>query len=112
MPKNAANFMKGLGTGMVAGATVMVVGKMMLKDRKKMEKAVGFKGVCRRIFHVLMFPFFDVIGQWTTYIAVFKKIEWKPIPHDTVMDISKLQAEDEAQTVEERLEEETQLENA
>ena len=39
MPKNAANFMKGLGTGMVAGATVMVVGKMMLKDRKKWKKA-------------------------------------------------------------------------
>lgn len=38
MQKNATNFMKGLGTGMIAGATVMVVGKMMLKDRKKVEK--------------------------------------------------------------------------
>lgn len=78
---------------------------VLIVYRKKMEKAVGFKGVMRRIFHVLMFPFFDVIGKWTTYIAVFKKIEWKPIPHDTVMDMSQLQADDEAQTVEERLEE-------
>ncbi|MBQ1269606.1 MAG: glycosyltransferase family 2 protein, partial [Clostridia bacterium] len=85
---------------------------VLIVYRKKMEKSVGFKGVCRRIFHVFMFPFFDVIGKWTTYVAVFKKIEWKPIPHDTVMDISKLQADDEVQTVEETVEEETQLENA
>ncbi len=38
MQKNASNFIKGLGTGMVAGATALMVGKMMLKDRKNVEK--------------------------------------------------------------------------
>lgn len=38
MQKSSSNFMKGLGAGMIAGATAMVVGKMMLKDNKKIEK--------------------------------------------------------------------------
>lgn len=59
---------------------------VFIKYRKQIEKGNIFK----RIFHVLMFPFFDIIGKWTTYVALFKKIEWKPIPHDTVMDIDKL----------------------
>ncbi|MBO5211158.1 MAG: hypothetical protein J6B80_04425 [Clostridia bacterium] len=32
------SFMKGVGAGMIAGATAVVVGKMMLKDNKNIEK--------------------------------------------------------------------------
>ena len=59
---------------------------VLMKYRKRVEKGYFFK----RIFHILMFPFFDIIGKWCTYVALFKKVEWKPIPHDTVMDIGKL----------------------
>ena len=59
---------------------------VFIKYHKQMEKANVFK----TIFYVLMFPFFDIIGKWATYIALFKKVEWKPIPHDTVMDTKKL----------------------
>lgn len=31
-------FVKGIGAGMIAGATAVVVGKMMLKDHKNIEK--------------------------------------------------------------------------
>ena len=31
-------FMKGVGAGMIAGATAVVVGKMLLKDNKNLEK--------------------------------------------------------------------------
>lgn len=44
----------------------------------------------KTLFHLFMFPLFDIIGKWTTYIALFKKVEWKPIPHDTVVDVDKL----------------------
>ena len=54
-----------------------------------------------------MFPFFDIIGKWTSYIALFKKIEWKPIPHDTVVDISKL---DDEPSNEEKAEKDIQVE--
>ncbi len=48
MQNGTMTFMKGLGAGMVAGATAIVVGKVMLKDHKniskgstKLVKAVG-----------------------------------------------------------------------
>ncbi len=31
-------FVKGVGAGMIAGATAVVVGKMMLKDHKNIER--------------------------------------------------------------------------
>ena len=42
------------------------------------------------LFYTLMFPFFDIIGKWSMIIAMFVKVEWKPIPHDRVMDVKKL----------------------
>ena len=32
------SFVKGVGTGMIAGAAVVVVGKMLLKNNKNIEK--------------------------------------------------------------------------
>ena len=59
MQNTTMNFVKGLGAGMIAGATALAVGKVMLKDRKnvskgstKVVKAVGdlVDGV-QTIFH-------------------------------------------------------------
>ena len=33
---------------------------------------------------------FYKIGQYCTYVALFKKVEWKPIPHDYTVDVKKL----------------------
>ncbi len=48
MQKGSMSFLKGVGAGMVAGATVVVVGKVMLQNNKniskgstKLVKAVG-----------------------------------------------------------------------
>ena len=38
MQNNSMSFVKGLGAGMIAGATVMMVGKVILKDHKNIEK--------------------------------------------------------------------------
>ena len=43
----------------------------------------------QKTFYIFMFPFFDYIGKWTAYIALFTKVEWKPIPHDYVVDVEK-----------------------
>lgn len=44
-----------------------------------------------KLFHyIFMFPFFDKIGTWSSYFALFKKVEWKPIPHDYTVDVHKL----------------------
>lgn len=41
-------------------------------------------------FYISMFPVFDIIGRWSMYIAIFKKVEWKTIPHDFTVDVNKL----------------------
>ncbi len=42
MMKNTMNVVKGVGLGMIAGATVAVVGERMMKtDKKQMKKNAG-----------------------------------------------------------------------
>ena len=60
-------------------AVLLVYGKRIPKEQ-----------FMKRIFHMCMFPLFDVVGKWASYIALFKKVEWKAIPHDRVVDIDKL----------------------
>ncbi len=35
---SSMSFIKGIGTGMIAGAAAVVVGKIMLKDQKNLSK--------------------------------------------------------------------------
>lgn len=45
-----------------------------------------------KIIFTLTWPIFDIIGKYTMYIAIFKKVEWKQIPHEskiTIDDIKK-----------------------
>ena len=32
----------------------------------------------------------NVIGRYTTYVAIFKKVTWKPIPHESKVTIDDL----------------------
>ena len=38
MQNSSMNFIKGMGTGMVAGAAVVVVGKMLMQDKHNITK--------------------------------------------------------------------------
>ena len=44
----------------------------------------------KKIWFIIMWPWFDIIGRYTTYLAIFKKVEWKPIPHDSKITIDDL----------------------
>jgi len=54
--------------------------------RKRIGKLPFFK----TLICLFMFPFFEIIGKWSSYIALFKKVEWKPIAHDIVLDVDLL----------------------
>jgi len=54
------------------------------------RKRIGKMPFFKTLLHIVLFPMFDRIGKWSNYVALFKKVEWKPIPHDTVMDISQI----------------------
>jgi hypothetical protein len=44
----------------------------------------------KKLLFTLTWPTFDMIGRYTTYVAVFKKVEWKPIPHQSKITIDDL----------------------
>ena len=41
----------------------------------------------KKILFVLTWPTFDIIGRYTTYAALFVKVTWKPIPHESKVTI-------------------------
>ena len=40
-----------------------------------------------KILFTLTWPTFDIIGRYTTYAALFMKVEWKAIPHNSKVTI-------------------------
>ncbi|MBO7219391.1 MAG: glycosyltransferase family 2 protein [Clostridia bacterium] len=80
----------GLGVGVIgailAGIIQMIPIFIVYKNR--VEKT----SLLKTIFYMCMFPMFDILGSITYYIALFIKIEWKPIPHDQTVDIEKINA--------------------
>lgn len=47
----------------------------------------------KKIFFCLTFPIFDLIGRIATCVALFTKVEWKPIPHCSSVTIDDLHSE-------------------
>lgn len=44
----------------------------------------------KQVWFCITFPLFDLIGKLATVIALFKKVEWKPIPHNAAVSITEL----------------------
>jgi hypothetical protein len=55
----------------------------MFLERKRIKKMP----VIKIFLYSLLWPIFDIVGRYTTYIALFKKIEWKPVPHESKVTI-------------------------
>ena len=41
----------------------------------------------KKFLYIFTFPTFDSIGRYTTYLALFAKVTWKPIPHTSKITI-------------------------
>jgi len=48
----------------------------------------------KKLLYIFTWPTFDIIGRYTTYIALFTKVTWKPIPHDSKVTISDIEEGD------------------
>ena len=59
---------------------------ILFLERKRIKK-LSIKKV---FLSSLLFPIFDIVGRYTTYIGLFKKIEWKPVPHNSKITIDDL----------------------
>ncbi len=65
--------------------TIMAI-YVLFMERKELQKIGFFK----RIWYIFMWPWFNIIGRITLVLAMFLKVEWKPIPHKsktTIEDI-------------------------
>lgn len=59
---------------------------VFIVERKRIIRIPFWK----KVFYSLTWPVFDSIGRYSTYIALFMKVTWKPIPHKskvTIQDI-------------------------
>ena len=59
---------------------------LFIIENKRIKKMSIFK----KILYTFTWPTFDIIGRYTMYIAVFKDVTWKPIPHESKVTIEDL----------------------
>ena len=67
-------------TNMLSAIYVFIVEKNRIKK-------ISFK---KKVFYTIMWPTFDLIGIYTTCVALFKKVDWKVIPHESNITIDEL----------------------
>ena len=63
--------------------------KITTNKRRKRIKKIPLHKI---ILWSLTWPIFDIVGRYTTYIALFKYVGWKPVAHNskvTIDDINK-----------------------
>ena len=65
-------------------------------EQKRIQKIPFFK----TLWFAATFPIFDLIGKFSLVIALFTKVEWKPIPHDSNVKITDLT--DNAENIKEK----------
>ena len=61
-------------------------------EHKRIKK-ISFKN---KVLFTITWPIFDIIGKYTMYIAIFKKVEWKQIPHESKVTIDDIRGEKNA----------------
>lgn len=59
---------------------------IFIVEHKRMMPIKWYK----KIWFSLTFPIFDLIGRISILIALFIKVEWKPIPHNAAISIEEL----------------------
>ncbi len=60
---------------------------IFIVEHKRIKKQKFYK----KVWFALTFPMFDIIGKLSMCIALFKKVEWKVIPHNDAISIKDLE---------------------
>lgn len=68
-------------------ANMLVAIYVFIVERKRIKK-ISLKN---KLLYILTWPTFDAIGRITIYIALFKKVDWKPIPHNSSVTIEQIE---------------------
>ena len=76
-----------------AGAYIAIMGNaiyIFIVERHRIKKIPFHK----KVLYTLTWPTFDIIGRYTTYLALFVKVTWKPIPHTSKVTIDEVDTSD------------------
>ena len=63
---------------------------IFIVERHRIKKIPFYK----KVLYTLTWPTFDIIGRYTTYLALFVKVTWKPIPHTSKVTIDEVDTSD------------------
>ena len=61
---------------------------IFIMERKRIKKI----SIWKKILYCITWPTFDIFYRWSMYIAVFKKVTWKQIPHTSAIKIEDIEA--------------------
>ena len=59
---------------------------IFIVEHKRIMPIIWYK----KIWYCITFPIFDLIGRISMVIALFSKVEWKPIPHNAAINIDQI----------------------
>ncbi len=65
---------------------IIVPWYILFLERRRIKKMP----IHKIFLYSLLWPIFDIVGRYTTYIALFKKVSWKPVPHNSKITIEDL----------------------
>ena len=54
------------------------------------HKNIKKMSIWKKMLYTFTWPTFDIIGRYARYVALFMKVEWKPIPHESKVTIDDL----------------------
>lgn len=63
---------------------ILTAAYVFIMEHKRIVKMKWYK----KAWFCLTFPIFDLIGKLAVCIALFTKVEWKPIPHNSAININ------------------------
>ncbi len=91
---------------MITGVGLTVLARVLMRiagDLKKIPVAVyiffmerkRIKPIklSKKALYCLTWPIFDLVGRYAMYIALFMKVEWKPIPHKSKVTIEDIETD-------------------
>ncbi len=65
---------------------ILTAAYVFIMERRRIKPIKWYK----KLWFCLTFPIFDVIGRWATVVALFTRVEWKPIPHKANIKIGEI----------------------
>lgn len=65
---------------------IIVAAYIYIIEHRRIMKIKWYK----KVWFCLTFPIFDIIGKLAMYIALFRRVEWKPTPHNAGISLNEL----------------------